>query len=103
MCIISLLLDITEIILFAIHNLRPVAYLIFQCVKTALWFIVLMIAIVITTDQQRMGLERYFLGLLVLLNGLLEAVVLVYVHCPTQLRQFESRTAWWANCQAEHD
>lgn len=38
-----------------------------------------MIAIVITTDQQRIGVERYNLGLLVVLNGLLEAVVLVYV------------------------
>ena len=56
-----------------------------------------MVAIVITTDQQRIGVERYVLGLLVLLNGLLEAVVLVYVHCPTQLRQCESRTAWWAS------
>lgn len=72
----------TEMILFAIHNLRPIAYLIFQCVKTAIWFIVFMIAIVITTDQQRIGVERHSLGLLVLLNGLLEAVVLVYVHEP---------------------
>ena len=78
-CLISLLLAITEIILFAIHNLRPIAYLIFQGLKTALWFIVLIIAIVITTDQQRIGVERYSLGLLVLLNGLLEAVLLVYV------------------------
>ena len=78
-CLISLLLAITEMILFAIHNLRPIAYLIFQGVKTALWFIVLIIAIVITTDQQRIGVERYSLGLLVLLNGLLEAVLLVYV------------------------
>ena len=81
-CISSLLLAITEIILFAIHNLRPIAYLIFQCVKTASWFIVLIIAIVVTADQQRIGGgggERYSPGLLVLLDGLLEAVVLVYV------------------------
>ena len=48
--------------------------------KTAIWFIVLMIGVVITADQQRIGVERYSLGLLVLLSGLLEAVVLVYVH-----------------------
>ena len=85
----------TEIILFAIHNLRPVAYLIFQCVKTAIWFIVLMIAIVITTDQQRIGVERHSLGLLVLLNGLLEAVVLVYVQepNPTALVRSSSNSA----------
>ena len=91
-CITSLLLDITEIILFAIRNLRPVAYLMFQCVKMVVWFIVLMIGIVMTADQRRMGggvgagagagageRYRYSLSLLVLLDGLLEGVVLVYV------------------------
>ena len=62
-----------------------------------------MIAIVITANQQRIGVERYSLGLLVLLNGLLEAVVLLYVHFPIQLRQFESRTPWWVNSQAENN
>ena len=87
-CIASLLLDITEVVLFAIQNLRPVAYLIFQCVKMVGWFIVLMIGIVVTADQRRMGGDvgagageryRYSLSLLVLLDGLLEGVVLVYV------------------------
>ena len=38
-----------------------------------------MIAIVVTADQTRVGVEWESLGLLVLMNGLLEGVVLVYV------------------------
>ena len=89
-CIVCIILDITEIILFAIHNLVPITYLVFQCVKTAMWFIILMIAIVTTTSQQRIGDEWDNIGALVLLNGLVEAVVLSYVqHFPLQMRQYE--------------
>lgn len=92
-CISSLLLGIAEIFFFAIHNLRPIAYLVFQGVKTAFWFITLIIAIVVTTDQQRIagsGGEPYSSKSLAFLDGLLEGLVLLYVkrtnqsiHLPT--------------------
>ena len=89
-CIVCIILDITEIILFAIHKLMPITYLIFQCVKTAMWFVILMIAIVTTTSQQRIGDEWDNIGALALLNRLVEAVVLSNVqHFPLQMRQYE--------------
>ena len=89
-CIVCIILDITEIILFAIHNLMPITYLVLQCVKTAMWFIILMIAIVTTTSQQRIGDEWDNIGALVLLNGLVEAVVLSYVRIfRVKMRNFE--------------
>ena len=113
-CISSLLLDITEVVLFAIGDLRPVALLVFQCVKMVGWFVGLVIGIVVTTERQRRwmiggggGVERYSLGLLVLLDGLLEGLVLVYVqpndrsiyNPPSILpppRIVSRKTAWWA-------
>ena len=66
------------------------AYLIFQCVKMVGWFVGLVIGIVVTAEKQRRigGGERYRYrtGLLVLLDGLLEGVVLVYVHSPIQIQ-----------------
>ena len=44
-CFICLFLDTAEIILFARRALKPVTYLIFQCVKAGLWFIVFILTV----------------------------------------------------------
>ena len=78
-CITCILLNITEITLFAIHRLNPVTYLVFQIVQIVIWLVVLIISIIITMNQLRIGYAWYSLGLLVVFNGLLEAVILLYV------------------------
>lgn len=37
MCAISIILNITAIVLFSRHKLTPVIYLVFQCIKAAFW------------------------------------------------------------------
>ncbi|KAL2045279.1 hypothetical protein N7G274_002362 [Stereocaulon virgatum] len=82
LCINCVFLDIMEITLLAIHSLAPIAYLIFQCVKTIIWFTVLAITI-LTANQQRRGAEWTASGFLVFRNGLVEAVVLGIIHIGT--------------------
>lgn len=78
-CCVCIILDITEIILFTRHNLQPLTYLVFQCVKTTIWSVIFVITVVQTTNQESMGVAWYDNGLQVILNGLVESVVLLYV------------------------
>lgn len=43
---LSLILDITAIILFARHKLSPVTYLVFQCIKTVIWTFIFVVDII---------------------------------------------------------
>lgn len=45
-CAICIVLDVTEIVLFARRKLQPLTYLVFQSVKTAVWFALFMVALV---------------------------------------------------------
>ena len=66
----------TEIILFARGTLQPITYLVFQCVKTKLWFIVFLIAAVGGVREESVSGESGDVEL-ILLSGLIEAVVLL--------------------------
>ena len=44
-CFICIFLDKAEIILFVRGTLKPLIYLVFQCVKAALWFIVFLLTV----------------------------------------------------------
>ena len=77
-CIVCIILATTEIILFARHDLQPLTYLVFQCVKTACWLIVFLITIVNTTKETDVPGTGYASSTLKLfLGGLIEAVILL--------------------------
>lgn len=55
-CCASLLLDVIEIILFIAHRLKPLFYLISQVIKTTLWLVLFIIALVaLVRDTGRYG------------------------------------------------
>ena len=72
-CAVCLILDITEIILFAKHILQPLIYLVLSVVKTTVWFIIFMITVVGTVKEGG-GTS----GTQVLLGGFVESVILLY-------------------------
>ena len=77
LCAVCLVLDITEIILFAKHSLQPLTYLVFQCVKTTIWFILFVIVLAQSMKEQQSELGYVQTGLDLVLDGLVEAVLLL--------------------------
>ncbi|CAD6592440.1 MAG: hypothetical protein ASARMPREDX12_006088 [Alectoria sarmentosa] len=75
-CAVCIILDVTEIILFARGTLQPITYLVLQCVKTTLWFIIFLIAAVGGVREESVPGESGDVAL-ILLSGLIEAVVLL--------------------------
>ena len=75
-CAVCVILDVTEIILFAKANLQPVTYLVFQCVKTTMWFIIFLITVVADVRDESVSGGAGWGGVFALI-GLIEAVVLL--------------------------
>ncbi|KAK5124029.1 hypothetical protein LTR85_002226 [Meristemomyces frigidus] len=57
---ISMILDVTAIVLLARHKLTPVTYLVFQCVKTAFWTYPFIVDIVLSAHHYKTGLSFLF-------------------------------------------
>ena len=73
-CFTCIFLDKAEIILFARGTLKPLLYLVFQCVKAALWFIIFMLTVLGAALWQG---ENIGSDSLIMWSVLVEAVVLL--------------------------
>ena len=83
---VCIILNITEIVLFAKKKLAPITYLVLQVVKTSIWTIVFIVYIVRLATIQ--GTEGYYIdGFDLFLGGDIEAIVLLYVNNPIPSRQ----------------
>lgn len=72
---VCIVIDITEIILFAKRKLAPVTYLVLQVVKTGIWIIVFVIYMVRLVSLAEGGRGSTVSGFL---SGDLEAIVVLY-------------------------
>ena len=73
LCVICLILTITEIILLLRHKLRPLAFLIMNVVKSAIWTVLFVMDIVSAVDDG--DRTTSFLGVII-------EAILLYVFCP---------------------
>ena len=78
-CVVCIILDVTEIILFARGTLQPITYLVFQCVKTTLWVIIFLVAVTVSVRDEGVTAGSDESGDVggILLSGVIEAVILL--------------------------
>ena len=74
MSCVCLILNVTEIILFARRVLKPLTYLVLQCVKTALWVIIFLVVLALSVTG---GSAESGDPITLLLSGVIQAVVLL--------------------------